>query len=312
MTIDHGKIVTAFAVSSLLLLALFWLIGFQFPSLENVNPRWLLAAIPLYALVVALRATALRALAPDEIGRPLLHWLRLAARHQALFMLAPAGSGDFGFPLLAKRYAHLPGAEAVRIIAQYRLRDAVILALAGVGAALMQGLDPPIGAAVLMLGVLLVLFTDDLAVVLLSLIGRLDFLGPVACFLEGAIPRTRPALRERLVRSALALASWAMACLAMQTVFFAAGLSLSLAGVLTVIVALNVAGALAISVAGFGVAEAGVAGALIAIGMSPAEATAAAIVARPLLLVSMVGGCTAADLAVTLLSRLSASVAARP
>ena len=91
-----------------------------------------------------------------------------------------------------------------------------------------------------------------------------------------------------------------------------AGIVLTPAGVLMVIVALNVAGAVAVSIAGFGVAEAGVAGALIALGMGPAEATAAALVTRPLLLGSMLAGCLIADLIVTLLLRLSSLAVARP
>jgi uncharacterized membrane protein YbhN (UPF0104 family) len=310
--IDRGKIAIAVAVSGCLLLTLFWMAGFELPSTEQFEPRWLLTAIPLYAVLVALRAATLRALALQPAGNSFAQWIRLAARHQALFMVAPAGSGDFGFPLLAKRYAHVPSAEAVRIITQYRLRDALILALAGVGAALMQGLDATIGGLVLTLGVPVLLFTDDLAVVMLSIVRRMRFLGPVATFLEGAIPPGKTSWKDRLVRTGLALASWTIACLARKTVFTAAGVPLSLSGILTVIVALNVAGALAVSVAGFGVAEAGVAGALIALGMGPAEATAAALVTRPLLLLSMVGGCAAADLAVMLLLRLSPAAVARP
>ncbi len=49
---------------------------------------------------------------------------------------------------------------------------------------------------------------------------------------------------------------------------------------------LNVAGALALSIAGFGVAEVGATGALVIFGLPVAQAAAVAIVARPLLLLS--------------------------
>jgi hypothetical protein len=309
---DRWKILAATLVSGVLMLALFWIAGLDLDYAKAIDWRWALAAVPAYVALVVIRAASLRSLAPDANKSSLACWVRLAGRHQALFSVAPAGVGDFGFPLLSSRYVRLRSADAVRIIAQYRLRDVVILGWAGIAAVLMQGVHPYLGVAVFFAGVPLFLYTDDVAVLILSGLRRISGAGRVTAFLEEAIPPVRPALRERIGRSAWAMSAWVMACMAMYLVFWAVGAPLSVAGVLMVILALNVAGAVAISIAGFGVAEAGVAGALIALGMTVPEATTVALVARPLLLASMLTGCLVADLVATPLVRRSPPGVARP
>ena len=78
--------------------------------------------------------------------------------------------------------------------------------------------------------------------------------------------------------------------------FAAAGHPLTVFEGWVVIAGLNVAGMLAVSVAGLGVAEAGAAGMLALLGMPLAEAAAVAVIARPLLLLSTVTASAVLDL----------------
>lgn len=68
--------------------------------------------------------------------------------------------------------------------------------------------------------------------------------------------------------------------------FRAAGHPLSLSEAWVMLAGLNIAGALALSVAGLGVAEAGAAGVLTLLGLPLAEAAGIALIARPILLLS--------------------------
>ena len=298
--------------SAVLLGAVFWLSGFAIPDLSRIAPARAAATLAAYMALTIGRAALLRALALPGRRAGFSAWVRLAARHQILFSLLPTGAGDIGFIPLARRIAGIPAGDAVRMIAQYRLRDALVLGLLGIAGLAFGGLAPAFGIAVLTLGGAALWFADDIAALLLGAAGAVLPGTRAAAFLRSAVPPGRPTRRQRLERTGLAGGCWATSGLALHLGFAAAGTPLGFDETLLMLVALNAAGAIAISVAGFGIAEAGVSGALIALGRAPADAAATALVVRPLLLLAMVGACVVLEIVVTLLGRRPRPAAARP
>jgi uncharacterized membrane protein YbhN (UPF0104 family) len=311
MRIDRRRGAAAALASATLLGAVFWVSGFAIPDVSRIAPAWAAATLAAYMVLTIGRATLLLALAPAGRRAGFAAWVRLAARHQILFSLLPTGAGDVGFVPLAQRVAGIPPADAIRILAQYRLRDALVLGLLGVAGLAFSGLAPIFGIVVLMLGGAALWFADDIAGLLLGVVGAALPGARAAAFLKSAVPAGRSTPRQRLERTGLAVGCWATSALALHLGFAAAGAPLGFDETLLMLVALNAAGAIAISVAGFGVAEAGVSGALIALGRAPADAAATALVVRPLLLLVIVGACVTLEIVVTLLGRRTRPAAAR-
>ena len=82
----------------------------------------------------------------------------------------------------------------------------------------------------------------------------------------------------------------------MPSAFAATGHPLSIQQTILMLAALNASGAIAISIGGIGVAEAGAAGMLMLFGETAATAAAVALVARPLLFLSAVAASASLDL----------------
>lgn len=259
-----------------------------------------LAPIGLFALAVALNGLRLRALSgssPTEAGG----WLRVAALHQGIVMLAPAGAGDLAFPLIAGRAGISPVA-AVRVLLTYRVQDLWVLAAFGATALaiVLGGLpgQPVLLAATAMLVVGCLYFSDGLTRTVLRWVCR----GCTA--LAGR--RHRPRLAERLKHAAevfdqgpcrlnraaaamLTLAGWAITALALHLLFHAVAFDIPISHTLLLLAGLNAIGATAFfTMAGLGISEAGLAGMLIALGAAdPERALAVALVVRPASLVCL-------------------------
>lgn len=270
---------------------------------------------------LAARGFRLRLLAPSDhptVGA--LGWLRLSAAHQAVFTLLPSGTGDAGFPMLARRMAGLDLPTAVRAILHYRLQDLWVLAmLAGAGLALIAlgeragvGVTIAIGATA---AAGLALSSDLsrrsallLARLLRPMVGR----GGSAWrrSLGQSLTRVIDELGERPAdgrgfRGALgATLSWTLAALALWILFAMVGVRLDPAQALVIAAGLNIAGALAsFTVAGLGVSEGGLAAILMLLGFDGAQAIATALVVRPLLLINAVLACAIVEGAFRLLRR---------
>jgi len=302
MRIDLKRSLLAAGVSAVFLAGLVWFARTQDIDLSTLDPLRIAALTGVYGLLTMSRGLLLRSLAPEPDRGSFAPWFNLAARHQIVFTLVPSGAGDIGFPYLLNRTTGLSMATGVRIIAQFRLRDAAMLASLGAVGLLATGFSPFWGILGLFAAVCVLWFVDDIAMLALTLASRLPG-GRLAAFLKSALPEAPLPLKQRLSCTFLSLVVWTIAALGLALAFLTAGHPLSLGEVLLVLVMLNAIGAVAVSVAGLGVSEAGVAGALIAMGTSAPQAAAIAIVARPLMLVSLISASALLDLATGLFCR---------
>ncbi|MBU2888813.1 lysylphosphatidylglycerol synthase domain-containing protein [Celeribacter halophilus] len=263
----------AIAISLALLILMLWVADIGSIDLAVVRPFLLLPALTAYLVVLVLRGALYCQLAGSgESG--LRRWVKLAGRHQFVFILAPSGVGDLVFPLLAGRMVGLAVAPAVTLIAVARLRDVcAVLGLGCAGLAATGHMPLLCGAAAI--ACFAALYFIDIT---LSLAGRL-------IHRLRNLPETDIATpANRAPAAALTLALWLAASLGVAAGFAAAGRPLSLFEAWVMLAGLNVAGALALSLAGLGVAEAGAAGVLVFLGLPLTEAVANALVARPILL----------------------------
>lgn len=270
-------------------------------DLSQINLRAIslkLALLPcvFLGLMVVLRGELLRRIAPPKPDVPRLRWLRLVSHHQLLFMLAPSGLGDAGFFALAKHHVGLDSAEATATLALYRLRDAIVLVSLGIAGGLMMADLTALAAVVAALAVLALLFLEETAALGLQLVRRFLPAGRVTNFLERAATAHASASGGRMAKALVAAAIWASSALATASAFAAAGHPLSLQQTILMLAALNASGAIAISIGGIGVAEAGAAGMLMLFGETAAAAAAVSLVARPLLFLSAVAASAALDL----------------
>ncbi len=295
MRIDRKKAFLAVAISAVLFGALLWVARSSTVDLSKLDPALIGSLVCVYIMLTMSRGLLLRALSPSPSARGLAVWFRLAARHQVLFSLTPSGAGDIGFPYLLHLTTGLPAAEGVRIIAQYRLRDTAVLASLGAVGAISTGLSPVLGTLALMASLVLIWFVDDVATLALKIASANAPAGRVSAFLKSAIPEEPVRFRTKLQRTGLSCVTWALASSGVALAFSTCGHPLNVGETLLVLVMINAIGAIAISFAGLGVSEFGVAGALIAMGTPASEAASIAIIARPLMLVAMITGSLALD-----------------
>lgn len=295
------KLLVSVCVSGVFLALLFLVVDPAHFDLSRLQPNFLPYVVVSYGFCVVFRAASLRALAPVESRGRWPRWLRLATRHQVVFSLAPSGIGDIGFPLFARRYTEVATPDALRMIAGFRLRDAIIILYAVVIAYGLQRSQPLIG--VLGFAALLItLYRTD--VVLRFLIRGAAMSMPwrnLSAYLKTCVPAEEISCNARRERMYWPVLTWMSATAAVWSGFAAVGWPVSVGETLMILAVLNLIGALALSIAGLGVAEAGVAAALLGMGAEPLDAVAIALMVRPLLLVSMLTACAALEL-VTLLS----------
>ncbi|MDF3355738.1 hypothetical protein HKX17_17470 [Sulfitobacter sp. KE34] len=280
----------AIAISAVLLALVLWIADIEAIDLSITRPLLLLPAVAAYVTMLALRGAQLRLLAPPT-SAGYGHWVALAGRHQFVFILSPSGAGDLAFPLLAGRMVGLGVGSATALIAEARLRD--ICAVLGLGCAGLAGTGHlPMLAGAGAMFCFVALYLSDVTVAFAErLLRRVRKTSP---------PEQRTAGPNRFPAALLTLLVWLTASSGIMAGFAAAGDPLRPFETWIMLAGLNVAGALALSLAGLGVAEAGAAGVLVFLGMPLAEAAAVAIVARPLLLLSSAAASGLVDAAIRL------------
>jgi len=302
MTIDYRRIGFGAAIAVVLLFALVRISGIGIADLGNIVPGYVVLGLGFSLLTLTCRAANYRLLAHQQNPAPFNTWLKLAAKHQFLFSVVPSGLGDAGFPVLAKQHVALSLQDGVRVILLARARDALILlALAAIGASVQRHL--PI--SFLLAGVAFVLFAF-LAEPLISLAFRIlrPISGKFSHMLAAGFPD--PGWKTRVVRTVSTLASWLSAACAIAAAFASAGATLHPGDVLILMAGLNVVGLLAISIGGLGIAEAGSAGILALLGYPLEQATQMSLLARPVLLISVLGACIVLGLSVRVWTSLVA------
>jgi uncharacterized membrane protein YbhN (UPF0104 family) len=302
MTIKARRLILAALTSILLLGVLLLFAKVRLPDLSRAQPEWLLAVLLAHVVMVSVRGLALRALAPRRERTGILKWINLAARHQLIFSVVPGGVGDLGFPYFAKRIAALDLHDAVRIIAQFRMRDLIFVALMGASGLVLIGLPHRYALFAIALALPILWFSDDLTVAILRLGTKLAPRSRFIDFLRDAADHAPPTISERMTRTLLAVIIWTASTSAVLCVFRAIGAPIGVAEALVFIAAVNFAGAISLSIAGLGPSEAGAAAALVAAGRSVQRASSLALIVRPLLLISVVCSSLALDLALSLMT----------
>jgi len=313
-----GSLVASLAVSIGILALLFWQIDPETlrRPLAAMSLPSLAAPIGLFAVALMLNGLRLRALANGEGRQDRAPWFRLAALHQSLVMLAPGGLGDLTFPALAGRLAGLNPLAGIRTLLAFRIQDLWTLLVFGISALLLSLARLERETALLFAIVPLALgslhFADDLTRAALRLGIRCAALAPrfIRARMEPRLARFASDLsetlshRRRAASALLTLGAWTATLIAFHALFLAAGFELPLVHTILLLVGVNLVGAVALfTIAGLGVAEAGLAGLLMALGTGREEALALALVVRPASLICLLAACLLVGLPATLFRR---------
>ncbi|MBW6419291.1 lysylphosphatidylglycerol synthase domain-containing protein [Celeribacter sp. PS-C1] len=288
MTSKGAQLLKGGAVSFTLFAVLMWLALRQDLNVEEIKPVFLLPSVAAYVFVLVVRAAIFFLTAPKNTVFPFPIWLSLTARHQLVFMFAPSGFGDLSFPILAKKMLGLDMLQASRLIAETRLRD--ICAVLGFGCLGLSatGHFAIFTFAAAMVCLVALYWSDLFASTVITVLQRFWPSGKRRNDTETVFGVTQPSksVMERFRLMGLTLVLWGSASLGILAGFHAAGYAIGLPESWIMLAGLNVAGAIAISLAGFGVAEAGATGVLVFLGLPLPVAAGIAIIARPLLLIS--------------------------
>lgn len=249
--------------------------------LRAVDPILLTGAVASSLVLFMSRALRLRELLPpvNPARQSALRYLRTTLLHQAVFVLAPSGSGDVVFPPIARLQLGLPWRDAAAALFVARSLDLVALVAAVL-----------VAASVFWIGNLAGWLVGCAVAALLLPAFRLAGRGGqwlARKFLErrkGVRVAARSAAPS-MTAMAATVASWCAACAMMGLVLAALGRPPGIAGSALLLVALNVSGALAVfTFAGIGFSDMGFAGALLMLGLDGGEAITLALAARMLLL----------------------------
>ena len=287
MTSKVVRYAQAGAISLILFAGVLWVAMQQDINLSDIRPGLLIPAVFAYSLVLVCRAAIFRLLSSSGAQHPFQTWLSLAARHQLVFIISPSGAGDLAFPVLARRMVGLKTLTASRLIVEARLRD--IFAVLALGCAGLAGTGHmPVLALAGMLLCFFALYWSEVSVrAVTALLRRFRRTRDIDTPLEKSTKQdVTVSFARRVCLTALTLSLWGSASGGVFSGFYAAGYPLSLMESWVMLAGLNVAGALALSLAGFGVTEAGAAGVLVFLGLPFSTAAAIAIIARPMLLLS--------------------------
>ncbi len=267
-------------------------------TLQMIAPPYALLALGLCLCSIVVRGWRLKVLGLTADGRgSVLDAVRLSALHQVLFTLLPSGSGDAGFPLLAKRLNAGTTQAATRALIVFRIQDLwALAALAGIGLFLWSG-GPQLSSILLPLGVLLALaglywapsLTLSVGHFLLAFAPNLGAERPsgwreqtIAWLRSLAAEFGRPLTPRQCAHGAwLTLLSWCFAAGSIWSLFGMIGQDLRVGEVLIIIAGLNLVGAVAVfTVAGLGAAELGLAAILMLLGADLASSATSALVVR--------------------------------
>ena len=290
MRFDRGKITKAVVISAVFLAVLYWLADVDTISFNQFDPWYLAGCVLLYIVMLNLRAVGFGLLASQQ-GKQVgfRKWLKLVARHQLIFLIAPSGSGDLAFPHLARNITGIDIMTATNIIFRSRLRDICTILGLGVCGLVSTGIVPSFFIFFAIIAFIAMVWIEPASMLLSN---GIKYGFPKLFAENGWVDRfhatSQIGFNQRAKISMLTLAIWLVASAAIWVGFTAAGYQLNFDGAWVMIAGLNIAGALAISVAGFGVAEAGATGVLMLLGETTGNAAAIAIVARFGLLLSIV------------------------
>lgn len=307
MSFDRRRLLLGVAISCLLLAATVKIADFSLVGLPKLSVGHALALIGAYCALVFVRAASFRALAAPQTSIPYRDALQLAAKHQMLFSIFPSGSGDLGFPWLASRTAGIKSGAAIRMLLEYRVRDLLLLAGAACSAILLMTMGWPAAAIGAIATSAAVFYADIVADVGMRAVHRI-----APSRFQGKFDTVPLPMDLRLLRTTLALGSWACSLIGLCIAFATAGNPVGWLDGLLLLAGMNIVGALAVSIAGLGVAELGLTAILVILGATAEKAASIALSARPFMLVSLLTACGIVLATVTLERSLNRRPGADP
>lgn len=291
----------ALVVSGAMLSILFTLADLEWRDFSKISVAGFTLVVGFHVLVLMTRGWLMSQLSQkseDGSARPLA-WVHLAARHQFIFSVLPTGLGDLLFPALAKRLVGRTDAEAFSVIAQVRSRDLILLITLALGGGLIIAGIEWAAAAVAFLALPVLFYADKLFRLTLRLVRRSLPDGKLAGCLEAIASSDPPEQFARLRLTAASILIWVFATCSVLAAFETIGEPVPVGVAMLFLAGVNFFGALAISIGGLGVSETGGAAALILADRSVKNAAALSLLARPLLLVSMLSASLLIDLILT-------------
>ena len=292
---------SALVISAAMLSILFSLSDLDWRDFSKLDFAGFALVVVFHALVLVTRGWLMSELSQrgeDGSARPLA-WVHLAARHQFIFTVLPTGLGDLLFPALAKRLVGRTAEEAFSVIAQVRSRDLIVLITLALGGGLVIAGIEWAAAAVAFLALPVLFYADELLRLALHLVRRSLPYGKLAGFLRAIALSESP---DSFVRFRLTVASifiWAFATCSVLAAFETIREPVPVGVAMLFLAGINFFGALAISIGGLGVSETGGTAALVLADRTVKNATALALLARPLLLVSMLSASVMIDVILT-------------
>lgn len=286
MGADWRKVGAGAVLAGVLLFVLARISGFGLSDLQGLSYRFALFSVAFSMLTLWLRALNYRLIAGDVVAGTIGNWLDTGLRHQALFTLIPSGLGDLGFPFLAWRHAGVEPARGFAIIGMARLRDLLVLgALAALGLVLSERSVGLASLAILLLYVA-AYKAEDLAAPLGALLTRVGINRFRGCGMAQS-----PNFKARIQRTLCSTAIWLSATAALWCAYRTVGVPLNASEAMLLLAGLNLVGVVAITVGGLGIAEVGSAAVLVWVGFNLDEAVRLSLVARPVLLCSVLISC---------------------
>lgn len=275
--------------------------------LEAANLYFIGLLLLLYFIAYLCRAVRLWLLIRPLQPVGLWACMRLTLAHQAVFAVAPSGSGDLAFPLLGRMITGTDIRDIIPVLISFRLQDlATLIAFAGFGLVVILDLTASVNPVWILLffllsGFILTLFVAGLnrhiRYVLWHIRQKAERI--IGAFKnqpgneddgrEQPLAGSAPDRKTILLSALMTLLSWIFTGAMVWAAFRAYNMSLDWQLMPYLIAGLNLAGALAFTtIGGLGVTELGLAGLLVAASIPASTAIPLAMVVRPTLLLATI------------------------
>ena len=307
-TMSRGRIIgVSAAISLVTLIAL--LLYSDLAVLRGIflqaDVYYFLLCVAAYLAIVFFRTCRLWVLLPAEYRTSLASCFQLILGHQMIFAIAPGGLGDLAFPAMAKVQLKIGWQEALNNLLTVRIQDFLFLSvIAGVSAVIMLAATGATVSLILIIsGCIICILISTLTPVASMLLNtvipwvqnkshqiRAKFHLPVDAPDNTFVSINHISATARALSMGLTVMSWFAAALMLWMAFLTFGFEIAEFHVLILLLGLNLIGAAAIfTIGGMGIAEAGLAGLLVALGYDKSTAIPVAMLVRPMILFITLG-----------------------
>lgn len=306
----QSKVRIKWVVSSLISLSMLWLL-FNIVDLTSVinivrtaDPRQSFLVIIFYLCTCLARALRLFLFLYKIQLISIYTCFRLILTHQAVFSLAPSGSGDLLFPFLANKVGNIESKKAVSLLISFRIQDLAMLAAIGAYAVIFilerQGhvqLNQYI-PIIIILGIVATFYAAKLEPQIMALLlkmriclGKISLL-PASTIIKkndlNSINKSNHSLIGIFMSMFLTALSWIFSACTLWAAFNTFNFEVSWEESLYLLAGLNLIGAISFAaIGGLGLAELGLTGLLVFAGTPTEVALPIALVVRPTLLITV-------------------------